>query len=289
MVMKRKRYHSSWGWVVVLLLVSFAIHAFSHKEGKRQESQEATTQQESSTTQPSAGAWTDMPDSVVEMCTAAPLRKTPEIVLQRRAYVASYNKRTRCPNWVAWQLTAAHTDGALKRMNSFHEDEECPLPRATPKDYKSRGWSRGHMCPAGDNKWDRRAMFDSFSLVNVCPQHSKLNSGLWNSLEMDCRKWARKYGEVYIVCGPVWMRGEHETIGENAVAVPEAFFKVVLCLKGKPKAFGFIVRNTEGNKKKDLYYNSVDQVERITGIDFFPALPDDIENQVEAEANIKDW
>ena len=106
---------------------------------------------------------------------------------------------------------------------------------------------------------------------------------------MDCRKWARKYGEVYIVCGPVWMRGEHETIGENAVAVPEAIFKVVLCLKGKPKAFGFIVRNTEGNKKKDLYYNSVDQVERITGIDFFPALPDDIENQVEAEANIKDW
>ena len=132
-------------------------------------------------------------------------------------------------------------------------------------------------------------MYESFALTNVCPQHSKLNSGLWNSIEMDCRKWARKYGEVYIVCGPVWMRGEHETIGENAVAVPEAFFKVVLCLKGKPKAFGFIVRNTEGNKKKDLYYNSVDQVERITGIDFFPALPDDIENQVEAEANIKDW
>ena len=124
--MKRKRRHISYEWVVVLLLISFAVHAFSHKEVQRQESQETTTQQESSTTQPSAGAWTDMPDSVVKMCTAAPLRKTPEIVLQRRAYVASYNKRTRCPNWVAWQLTAAHTDGALKRMNSFHEDEECP-------------------------------------------------------------------------------------------------------------------------------------------------------------------
>ena len=85
------------------------------------------------------------------------------------------------------------------------------------------------------------------------------------------------------------MKGKHATIGENAVAVPEAFFKVVLCLQGSPKAFGFIVRNTEGNKKRDLYYNSVDQVERITGIDFFPALPDDIENKVEAEANINDW
>ena len=290
--MKRKRKHISFGWVVVAaLLVSFAIHTFSHREVWHKEvSQEVTTsQQQETSSQQGEEGWGTMPDSVIEMCMAAPLRKTPEIILQRKAYVVSYNKETRCPNWVAWQLTAEHVDGPLKRMSNFHEDEDCPLPRATPKDYKGSGWSRGHMCPAGDNKWDREAMFDSFSLVNVCPQHSKLNSGVWNSLEMDCRKWARKYGEVYIVCGPVWMRGEHETIGENAVVVPEAFFKVALCLTGKPKAFGFIVRNTEGNKKKDLYYNSVDQVERITGIDFFPALPDDIESEVEARANINDW
>ena len=217
------------------------------------------------------------------------LIEVPEQIIARNAYTASYNRNTKCPNWVAWKLTANHTDGPYKRLSNFHEEEDVPEPRATPQDYRGSGWSRGHMCPAGDNKWDGDVMYETFSLVNVCPQHSKLNSGLWNSIEMDCRKWARKYGEVYIVCGPVWMRGEHETIGENAVAVPEAFFKVVLCLTGKPKAFGFIVRNTEGNKKKDLYYNSVDQVERITGIDFFPALPDDIENKVEAEANINDW
>ena len=213
----------------------------------------------------------------------------PQQILKKSSYFVSYNRDTKCPNWVAWHLTAEHTDGPLKRMNNFHEEEEVPEPKATLQDYRGSGWSRGHMCPAGDNKWDRRAMFDSFSLVNVCPQHSKLNSGLWNSIEMDCRKWARKYGEVYIVCGPLFLNKEHETIGINKVVVPEAFFKVVLCLNGKPKAFGIITRNTEGNKKRDLYYNSVDQVERITGIDFFPALPDDIENQVEAEANIKDW
>ena len=228
-------------------------------------------------------------DSAFIICKPSPLSNISEQLIEKSSYIVSYNRDTKCPNWVAWQLMAAHTDGELKRMNNFHEEEDVPEPRATPQDYRGSGWSRGHMCPAGDNKWSYKAMFDSFSLVNVCPQHSKLNSGLWNSIEMDCRKWARKYGEVYIVCGPVWMRGEHETIGVNMVAVPEAFFKVVLCLTGKPKAFGFIVRNTEGNKKKDLYYNSVDQVERITGIDFFPALPDDIENQVEAEANIKDW
>ena len=269
--------------VVAAMIVTIAIHAFSHKEVLQDSSKEVTTAPQGDDSQ-----WS-MPDAVVETCMPAPLMKTPEIILQRKAYVVSYNKDTRCPNWVAWQLTAAHTDGALKRMNNFHEDEDCPLPRATLQDYMGSGWSRGHMCPAGDNKWDREAMYDSFSLVNVCPQNSKLNSGLWNSIEMDCRKWARKYGEVYIVCGPVLTKSEHETIGDNRVVVPEAFFKVVLCLTGKPKAFGFIVRNTEGNKKRDLYYNTVDQVERITGIDFFPALPDDIENKVESEANINDW
>ena len=145
------------------------------------------------------------------------------------------------------------------------------------------------MCPAGDNKWNEKAMFDTFSLVNVCPQNANLNSGLWNSIEIDCRRWARKFGDIYIVCGPIYMNREHEIIGNNQIVVPEAFFKVVLCLNGKPKGIGFVVRNTDGTKKRDLYYNSIDQIERITGIDFFPALPDDVENGVEALAEINDW
>jgi endonuclease G len=212
-----------------------------------------------------------------------------EQIIKKKAFTASYNQDTKCPNWVAWRLSSEHTDGPYKRMGNFHEEDKVPTPKATLLDYRGSGWSRGHMCPAGDNKWDEQAMFESFSLVNVCPQNARLNSGVWNSIEMDCRKWAKRYGEVYIVCGPVYMNKEHEVIGENEVVVPEAFFKVVLCLTGKPKAMGIVVKNTEGTKKKDLYYNSVDQVERITGYDFFPSLPDDIENKVEAKANINDW
>ena len=145
------------------------------------------------------------------------------------------------------------------------------------------------MCPAGDNKWDETAMYESFSLVNVCPQNANLNSGLWNSIEIDCRRWARQFGDVYIVCGPVFLNREHETIGTNEVFVPEAFFKVVLCLNGTPKAFGVICRNTDGNRKRDLYYNSIDQMERITGYDFFPALSDELEDSIESDVDMNLW
>ena len=213
----------------------------------------------------------------------------PNQLLFRSSYLTSYNYKTKCPNWVAWHLTAAHTEGPIGRLSNFHEDEDVPMPRATLADYRKSGWSRGHMCPVGDNKWDEQAMYESFALTNVCPQDASLNSGLWNRIEMDCRRWAKKYGGIYIVCGPVFLNKEHETIGENQVVVPEAFFKVILCLQGKPKAIGYIVRNNAGKKKKDQFVNTVDNVERITGMDFFPALSDDIENEVEAHANLDDW
>lgn len=216
-------------------------------------------------------------------------REVRQQIIKYRGYTVSYNADTKCPNWVAWHLTANHTDGPYKRLGNFHEEEKMVEPHATLADYKGSGWSRGHMCPAGDNKWDELAMYESFSLVNVCPQNERLNSGLWNSIEMDCRNWAKKFGDIYIVCGPLYLNREHEMIGENKVVVPEAFFKVVLCLNGKPKALGFIVRNTDGSKKRDMYYNSVDEVERITGVDFFSALPDEIEDELERTANIEDW
>ena len=212
-----------------------------------------------------------------------------EQILIRKAYVTSYNIKTKIPNWVAWHLTSDHADGAIRRHNAYYEDEDVPTPRATNADYKGSGWSRGHMCPAGDNKWDETAMIESNLLTNMCPQHASLNSGLWNVIERDCRKWAVKYGDLYIVCGPILLKKEHKTIGKNLITVPEAFFKVILRLSPEPAAIGFIVRNNEGKKKKDQFVNTVDEVERITGMDFFPSLPDEIENEVEANTNLNDW
>lgn len=213
-----------------------------------------------------------------------------EQILRRTGYTASYDKATRLPVWVAWHLTAEHTDGDYARKGlKFAEDEEVPEPRATDRDYYNSGYDRGHLCPSADNKWSEEAQRQSFLFTNACPQVHGLNAGDWNEMEMQCRRWAVEYGSLYIVCGPILYKGRHKTIGKNKVVVPEAFFKVVLCTDGEPKAIGFIYKNTDGNRPKSAYVNTINEVERITGLDFFPALPDDIENKVEAEANPADW
>ena len=221
----------------------------------------------------------------------APLKDRPEMILERKGYTTSYNRETKTPNWVAWHLTDAHTRGRFQRKEEiFSEDTSVPTPRATNMDYYNSRYDRGHMCPAGDNKWDKQAMTESFLFTNICPQNHGLNKYEWNDIEMKCREWARKYGAIDIVCGPIFdAKGDKKTIGKNKVWVPTRFFKVILCRKGEPKAIGFIYRN-EGKKQLmvDAVY-TVDEVERITGIDFFPALDDKIERKVEAKANLKDW
>ena len=218
------------------------------------------------------------------------LSDRPEQILKRVAYTASYNSDLRIPNWVAWQLTGVHTEGKNKRAGvKFHEDTDVPMPRAVDFDYVRSGYDRGHLCPSADNRWDAIAQEQSFLLTNVCPQDHNLNVGDWHELENLCRKWAKTYGSIYVVAGPVLFKGKHKTIGKNKVTVPEAFFKVVLCMEGKPKAIGFVYRNESGNRPKSYYVNTIDDVERITGIDFFPALPDNVENEVGATSSLEAW
>lgn len=211
-------------------------------------------------------------------------------ILRRAGYTTEYDASNKIPRWVAWCLTSNHVTGSYKRDGKkFMEDEDVPAPRATHYDYIQSGYDRGHMCPSGDCKWSELAQEQSFLLTNICPQNPNFNRGDWNEMEQQCRAWAEKYGAVYIVCGPVLMNSRHKRIGKNKVTVPEAFFKVVLRMEPEPCAIGFIYRNTDGNRPKDSYVNSVDQVERITKLDFFHNLPDEIENKIEKTADISKW
>ena len=225
-----------------------------------------------------------------ELMCVAELSDRAELQLRRTGYLCSYNQDLLIPNWVGWVLTADHTDGTYKRNGiAFQEDMDAPEPRVNTYDYTSSGYDRGHLCPSGDCKWNPEAQRESFLMTNICPQDHNLNCGDWNELEIACRKWAKRYGKLYIVCGPILFRQKHKTIGKHKVTVPEAFFKVILRLGDDPKAIGFIYRNESGNRKINSYVNTVDQVERITGMDFFPNLPQPLQDEVESTADVGDW
>lgn len=214
----------------------------------------------------------------------------PEQIIEHLGYTVSYNHDWLVPNWVAYELTDFEASGELPRSNNFAPD---PLVHGDPVvtyDYKNSGYDRGHMAPAGDMKWSEQAMRESFYMTNICPQNHNNNAGDWKSLEELARDWARQYGNIYIACGPI-VEERHQTIGLNhTIAVPAAFYKVFLRQKRDSwTAIGFVMPNQAGSRPLMTYMMTVDDVERLTGIDFFYNLPDSIEDVVEADYTITDW
>lgn len=204
-------------------------------------------------------------------------------------YTSSYNADWLIPNWVAYSLTKEKVEGTFPRpKRDFEPDPMVKGRSAEHRDYANSGYSRGHMAPAADMKWSEQAMNESFYLSNICPQIAELNGGVWEKLENRVRALATE-SNVYVCCGPI-ISGTPQRIGENKVAVPAKFFKV-LCMqrRGKWQAIGFVMPNSAIKGSMFDYSVSVDEVERLTGHDFFYNLSDDVENQIESQFKTKDW
>ena len=211
------------------------------------------------------------------------------IPLSYKAMEVSFNPAMHQPNWVAWELTSDETYGTIKRDSQFYADESVD-GCAKPYDYSYSGYDRGHMAPAGDMKWDADAMRETFCLVNICPQAKVLNTGTWKRLEEKCRTIARIDSALIIVCGPVLTDSISDYIGDTGVAVPKRFFKVVLSPYTIPmRGIGFIMANDRVKGGMQAAAVSIDEVERITGHDFFSALPDSIEDHIESACDFNGW
>ena len=211
-------------------------------------------------------------------------------VITHKGFTVSYNYDWKIPNWVAYELTDWEVEGEVPRYDRFKPDPMVPAhATATTDDYKYSGYDRGHMAPAADMKWDEQAMKESFYLSNICPQNPNLNGGVWKDLEEQVRDLASQKGRIFVVCGPIVTDDSH-TLGVNEVVVPQAFFKVLLQeANGKVYTIGFVYENKSGRQPMSTYAKSVDEVELITNIDFFPSLPDKIEDDAELVVDFSKW
>lgn len=227
-------------------------------------------------------------------------KKRNSVVIDHTNYTLSYNKKYLVPNWVSWQLTSNEAIAKdVKRKDKFKGDKAIEEAyRAENYDYSGElnhtdiKLSRGHMAPFADMRFDETAAEECFLLSNICPQSAILNAGDWNTLETICREdWAINEGAVYIVCGPIFRDESPTTIGKkHKVAVPDAFFKVVLSTReGKEKAIGFIFENNNDKQPYQQSIRSVDEIEKITGYDFFHWLPNKTERKIEKKADLSEW
>jgi DNA/RNA endonuclease G (NUC1) len=206
-----------------------------------------------------------------------------EQIIYHEGYTVSYNPDYKIANWVAYELTSEETSGKVKRSDKFVPDPMIgEWATATNEDYAQSGYDRGHLAPAGDMKWSDKAMRESFYFSNICPQDKGLNTGIWNSLEMQCRKWADRHDALLIVTGPV-IKDSLRRIGKHRVAIPDAFYKVICIPNGdKPKGIGFLFENRAYKTNIRSMAVSIDSVEKVSGIDFFPSFPPEVQAEMES-------
>lgn len=210
-------------------------------------------------------------------------------VVQHQHFMLSYSERYEQAEWVAYTLKKEQLTYDDRDRPYFIEDPKVKTKSADWRNYKGSGYDRGHLCPAGDRRFSEYAYNETFYTSNISPQDREFNAGLWNRLEQQVRRWAKRYGQVVVLTGGVLEQGlDH--IGEEEVAVPRQFYKIVV--RGSQpgmQVLAFLMEAKESNRPLTDFLVPVDRIEARTGLDFFQGLPDTLQNSVEASVNASSW
>jgi len=217
-----------------------------------------------------------------------PTSTTSQIV-KHAYYTLSYNEKAEQAEWVAYELKKNYIKNSDFKRPYFIEDPKVISKSADWRNYKKSGYDKGHLCPAADMEFDKNAYNDTFYTSNISPQNHEFNVGIWNRLEQKVRFWAVKNNGLFVVTGGI-LKGSSKSIGTEKVIVPNYFYKILLSQsKGSYKMLAFLVPNEKSSKPIFDYVVSVDKIESITGIDFFPKLEDKLENSLEKNVNLSSW
>jgi endonuclease G len=219
-----------------------------------------------------------------------PLLEEGDVLTFHTGFALMYDEDHEQARWVAYELTRDEVYGIHERKDNFRSDPSIKSGSAELDDYRGSGYDRGHLVPAADLPWSEESMGDSFYMSNMSPQDPSFNRGIWADLEATIRTFAATEGSIYVVTGPVLTDGPYDSIGDNNVSIPNAYYKVVLdYVEPEKKAIGFILSNEGSDRRLQRFATSIDDVEELTEIDFFPQLPDDEEKRLESSYDVDAW
>lgn len=213
-----------------------------------------------------------------------------DTVISHKGFSLLFNREHRQANWVAYDLSRNKLLKVAERGDKFVADPKVKGTNFT-KEYAKSGYDRGHLAPAADMSYNDTCMLESFYYSNMSPQVPSFNRGIWKSLEELIREWAMTYDTIQLVTGPILHEGLAK-LGPNQLSIPRAYYKVVLLhtkTSGKSQGIGFILENAGSKLPLSSFACTIDDVEKVTGIDFFPILEDALELELESTLCLPCW
>ena len=198
-----------------------------------------------------------------------------------RNYSFGWSQKDRVALWVAYPLCRLYTNGSAGRTNAWALDPLLGNDSAAPFSGYAGDYARGHQLPSADRQCCYEANAQTFYGTNMTPQLNAHNEKIWADLESKVRGYANSSDTTYVVTGVMVSASskiEKDSYGNN-VTVPDAYFKAVL--KYSPSstlgswhaaAFYLEHRAYTGSVGKE-HSMSIDELEEMTGFDFFVNLP----------------
>jgi len=226
-----------------------------------------------------------------------------EVVIHHSLLSLVYSEAHEQAKWVAHVISPDIINGAVSRSNDFRTDpmiatgtaiEEDYFLSITNKkgklDYDGFGWDRGHLAPSADFRWSEKALSESYFYSNMSPQIPDFNRKSWADLENSLRAYVyRAQVPLYVVTGGV-LTDDLPVIERSIqkVAIPQLFWKVAIDLVNK-RGIAFLMPHAFLPYPTEHYATTIDEIENLTNIDFYQALSDDLETNLESQKDLKAW
>ncbi len=217
-----------------------------------------------------------------------PPNRDREQTIHHKAFSLSYNSSYLMPSWVAYKVTKSQINADEHVKGKYIADPEVNTRSASKKDYKEGGYLMAQFVNYLDIKQIPDAIDESFYMTNITPMKLAFYNHVWCRTEQLIRLWTAENDGFYVVCGPILTEAPFPVIGENNVSVPKRFYKAIYDPKNK-KAMGFIFKNSMSTPTLKSFAVSIDDIEKETGIDLFPALDDELEEQIESKLDYSQW
>lgn len=214
----------------------------------------------------------------------------PPRLLENIGYTVGYSETLRNPLWAAYR--AFDVRDLTSPARPGHRKDQRSAAGVSPNDYKGSGYDRGHLAPnfAIATRYGSAAQRETFLMTNITPQKPFLNRLLWRDIEHRiAASYGRCFSDVWVVTGPVFNEPVRRL--PSGVAIPDAFFKIIADLDGGHlRVMAFLIsQDPVPYMRLRSGLVSVDRIEELTGLDFFPELPDELQADLEAKPAGRLW